>query len=278
MTKQLEILDGDGQASLAKQETTQLAVLPGVSDPIGLLQLALEKGHSPESIGVLATAMADLKMKMDDRAARQEFNQAVLAFKEEVPAVVKARRPTQGPQYDYAAIEDIEQVITPALVKHGLSYRFPESIGTAAGKMRTTIRVSHVAGHFEDTSVELPIPDMRVNETQRAAAAISYGRRYCLCSALGLRLVGHDNDAAELQPTSEATRAAMEPVTIEQANELNRLGAELGLKKPDWLEWAGKQAGRKIGEWIDLPQSLYENVIGAMRELQRKRDTRGAVK
>lgn len=266
MSKQeiIEIGPSAPAGALATQTAAPLAGRDATIDPMLLLQSAMEKGYSPEAIAQFATTMAELKTKMDDRAARKYFNQAMLSFKEEVPVVVKRRCPTQGPQYNYAAIEDIEDVITPVLVKHGLSYRFPESLGTSDKKMRTTIRISHVSGHFEDTTVELPIPDMRVNETQKAAAAISYGRRYCLCSALGLRLAGHDNDGSGLNQTSESFHDATNPITIEQANELNTLGSELKIDKAQWLKRASENIGRPVREWIDLPQSEYLKVRSAM--------------
>lgn len=243
------------------------------SDPMDLIAAAIEKGYSPESLN----ALVDLKHKLDDRAAAKEFNAALVRFRGEAPAIVKRRGVSldrgRSEAYRYAALEDIEDAVGPVLLRHGFTYTYTESVAstTKPGWMRTTCRVTHSAGHSVETSVELPIPDMRVNETQRAGAAMSYGRRYSLCSALGLRIVGEDDDGRSLHASDEAVNRTVDAIDWKQAVEIDELIESTGADKRKFLAWASAQAGREISSTHDLPQSCFAQAMSLLSQKKAQR-------
>lgn len=257
----LLVLDAEPTAIVPREETA-LATVPA-SDPMTLIATALEKGLSPEAI----SSLVDLKHKMDDRAARTAYNQALVAFQRESPVVVKRRQADFNgrPAYKFCGIEDVEDQIAAPLSKNGFAYTFPEAVSSAQGMMRVTCRVTHEAGHSESTSTDIPIPtEMRVNATQKGGAAISYGKRYTLCMALGIRIVGEDNDAAT-HSSPDVQERAMQTISFEEAVKLGELADVVTDGRKRLMTWASRAAGRHLETIDDIPRGLYEQAVGLLQ-------------
>lgn len=118
---------------------------------------------------------------MDDTQA--ELSAALVAAQADLRAPIKNREVTVRSdkgnyKFKYATFDGIiEDVLRPALPKHGLWFvQFVRD-----GQMVT--RIIHASGQFLDAGVPMPgLP----NEPQKAGSALSYFKRYSLCSAFGL--------------------------------------------------------------------------------------------
>ena len=109
-------------------------------------------------------------------------------FQQEVPTIHKA---TQGFGYTYADLPKIFEVINPILKKHGLG--FTQLIN---GTELITI-VFHVeSGEQIESKTAIPqgVQLKGMNDFQVLGSAISYLRRYCISSILGI-VSDKDTDA-----------------------------------------------------------------------------------
>ncbi len=256
-------VDEPTQIVPAGQPQTAIATTNPTNDPLVMIQTAIERGYSPEALN----SLVDLKHKMDDRAARQAFNRSLVEFKRDAPVVRKTRAPTSGPAYKYCAIED---TIAASLNKHGFAYTFPDGTSPSAGMMRVSCKLTHIDGHSESTSIDLPIPaEMRVNATQKAGAALSYAKRYSLCMVLGLRIVGEDNDGHGLTPTPDVIDRTVTPINHEQSAQLFDLIEASGADRVKFFQWASQQAGRPITKCDDLPASCFSQAVSMLQARQK---------
>lgn len=118
-------------------------------------------------------------------------------FQQEVPTIHKA---TQGFGYTYADLPKIFEVINPLLKKHGLG--FTQLIN---GTELITI-VFHVeTGETIESKTSIPqgVQLKGMNDFQVLGSAISYLRRYCISSILGI-VSDKDTDAGGEQIKVEA--------------------------------------------------------------------------
>ena len=118
-------------------------------------------------------------------------------FQQEVPTIHKA---TQGYGYTYADLPKIFEVINPLLKKHGLG--FTQLIN---GTELITI-VFHVeTGETIESKTAIPqgVQLKGMNDFQVLGSAISYLRRYCISSILGI-VSDKDTDAGGEQIKVEA--------------------------------------------------------------------------
>lgn len=124
----------------------------------------------------------------------KELYKALAAFQAEVPTIKKN---ASGYGYKFADLEEINNIIKPLLVKHGLGYAQP-LVGTAV----KTILFHTDSGESIESSVEVPqgVTLKGQNEFQVMGSAITYFRRYSLASLLGL-VTDEDADAAGKQTT-----------------------------------------------------------------------------
>jgi hypothetical protein len=117
-------------------------------------------------------------------------------FQQEVPTIHKA---TQGYGYTYADLPKIFEVINPLLKKHGLG--FTQLIN---GTELITI-VFHVeTGETIESKTAIPqgVQLKGMNDFQVLGSAISYLRRYCISSILGI-VSDKDTDAGGEQVKTE---------------------------------------------------------------------------
>ncbi len=93
---------------------------------------------------------------------------------------------------------------------------------------------------------------MRVNDTQRFGAALSYAKRYAICGALNIVTTDEDTDATNLMGST---------ITDEQAIQLQEWIDSTGADKAKFLAFL------KVERLADLPASKFAN---AMEAIQKK--------
>lgn len=99
----------------------------------------------------------------------------------------------------YATFENIVSTIRPLLDEFGFSVTFKTSF--EGGTLHVTGRISHRAGHSEQTTIALPFdPSGNKNDVQAIGSSVSYGKRYALCMLLNITTGGEDDDGNSAAP------------------------------------------------------------------------------
>jgi hypothetical protein len=117
---------------------------------------------------------------------------SLAAFQQEVKVIHKA---TQGYGYSYSDLPKIFSEINPLLQKHGLG--FTQLINTKEGVNYLATVVFHVeSGEQIESNCMIPYVQLKgMNDFQSFGSGITYFRRYCLSSMLGL-VTDKDTDAS----------------------------------------------------------------------------------
>jgi len=117
---------------------------------------------------------------------------SLAAFQQEVKVIHKA---TQGYGYSYADLPKIFDEINPLLQKHGLG--FTQLINTKEGVNYLATVVFHIeSGEQIESNCMIPYVQLKgMNDFQSFGSGVTYFRRYCLSSMLGL-VTDKDTDAS----------------------------------------------------------------------------------
>ena len=117
---------------------------------------------------------------------------ALAAFQQEVKPIFKG---TKGYGYSYADLPTIFDKINPLLKKHGLG--FTQLINTHEEDNYLNTIIFHVeSGETLESNTLIPQVNLKnMNDYQSFGSGVSYFRRYCISSCLGL-VTDKDTDAA----------------------------------------------------------------------------------
>lgn len=248
----------------ARAEGASQAVVVHQTSPnaiIDLLQAAIEHKVPVEMLERLQA----LHERVSDRAAAMEFARDLASFQEECPPIKKrstANVLTKGGSrysYKYAELDEIERTIRPHLAKRGLSYTWDSEFRERM--LHVTCILRHVNGHSVSARFSAPVESPAgMSEQQKVASALTYGRRQSLVQVLGLTQTDPDTDGANA-----------EPITQEQADDLQALIEEVGANMTRFLKWA------KLERIEDLPARDYESAVNAIRAVGEQRKAKGKV-
>lgn len=130
--------------------------------------------------------------------AKEEFNKAMAEFQAECPTIVKTKEVKTKSgivAYRYAPIESIVEQVGKHLQKNGFSYS--TSMELMANGVKVKVRVVHIAGHTEESSMEVPLGNKTdiMSNSQVVAAAQTFAKRYAFCNAFGILTGDEDTDA-----------------------------------------------------------------------------------
>lgn len=217
------------------------------NDGATLLAIIQQAAQQPDLDIAKMQQLMELKREWDKDRAAEAYSAAITEFQRKCPQIHKGRKPVSGPSYTYASYDDVMVVVSPILAECGIAVTF--STDCADKAIKTTCRL-RVGTHYEDHVFTIPVPEMRVNETQKYGAALSYAKRYALQSALNIVVTDEDTDAGNLP---EAT------ITAEQE-----------VKLTEWIETTGTDRAKflaflKVGALSELPASRFENALEALK-------------
>lgn len=238
--------------------TTTRALQPQADMPeqvLALFQQALAQGET--GVGALEK-LVDLQDRMYRRRAELEFSLALSEFQQECPAIEKsstvkiAGRTGSGYSFTYADMDEIVSTVRPILARHGFSFSFDSS---GDGKMLTcVVTLRHANGHRENSKFTLPIDNASgASEQQKVGGALTYAKRQCLISVLGLSLT-------DPEPKQATTVAA---ITEEQFATLDALMLEVNVSPVDFCKRFS------VESVAALPASRYAEAVKSL-ESRRK--------
>jgi len=188
------------------------------------------------------------------RRAKAAYDVAFAEMKPHLPKVIKRHENTQT-NSKYAKLGDINVEIDPILGKYGFGSSM-KIMGQSKEDVTVMIRVTHAAGHTEETTIIMPLdnkgPNGTVNKTGPHAllSAIEYAKRGGLSALLNVS-TGDDKDGNQEQ----------EHISVEQAVDLDTRLRKLGDDAlPRFLKWA------KLEKLIDLTTKNYPKALKALEQ------------
>lgn len=170
----------------------------------------------------------------------------------------------------YASLSAIIEDTRAPLAKQGLSYaQFPSS----AGYLETILM--HTSGEWlADTFAVLPIPELRkvdgkvnlalapIVTPQALGSAITYARRYALCSILGLQVEDDDGNEASKPEVKVAGPKVVTDKRDAQKKRIKELADDVALVPletgDDYKEWVVAETGLEL-----IPEN-YTKIIDAL--------------
>jgi hypothetical protein len=167
-------------------------------EPNSLLQAAIEKGASVETLEKLLALAKDVRAEQ----AREAFNRAFSEFQGKCPPITKSKtakistRTGGSYSYSYTPLEDIIEKIVPVMTPLGLSVSY--RMGGSKDSVSAVAVITHEFGHFKESGeVHMPVVvgGVGANPAQCVGIAATYARRYALLAVTGISPQGEDTDA-----------------------------------------------------------------------------------
>lgn len=122
-----------------------------------------------------------------------ELAKALAAVQAELPQIHKTETAQTGSySYRYADLAAVSRAVLPLLGRHGLAWITRPTV-REDGRLVLAYELRHVSG--QSISGEYPLPSP-TSAPQQLGSAITYARRYCLCSVTGVAPESDDDDAA----------------------------------------------------------------------------------
>lgn len=141
-----------------------------------------------------------LRERVKAEAAREAFVKSMAMFQSNCPVIIKTKRVNNKSgelRYMFAPIDSIVEQIKKPLGDANLAYTF--TVKNEKGLVTAICKVTHVLGHSEESSFEIPIDEEGyMTAPQKVASALTFAKRYALCNALGISTGDEDTDATDV--------------------------------------------------------------------------------
>ena len=224
------------------EEAAATDIVPAATNPLAIIEAM---SQNPACDVEKLKGLMDLAERWQARDAREAFVRAFADFQEKCPIIGKGRV-AQGDRmsFRYAGFSDIMQAIQPVLAACGLSVSFSSDLLTD-GRLHIACTVSH-GTHSEVSEFTCPVPSqMRVNDTQKMGAALSYAKRYCLCAALNIVVADEDFDGAPPSPQpAKDPFNPQAPPRADRGSPIDDLRQRIDAVFGRWAECAGAVWGQ----------------------------------
>lgn len=182
---------------LQVQKPTEIAPQAQPMSAESLIAQAIAKGTPVATLERLLAMRKELRAEQ----AKDLFDKAMAEFQFECPTIVKTKevKTKSGVvAYKFAPIDSIITQVKPFLQKHGFSYSSNmEILKTPEAEIKVRVKVTHAAGHSEETVMTVPLGTKTdiMSQTQVVAAAQTFAKRYAFCNAFGILTSDEDNEA-----------------------------------------------------------------------------------
>jgi len=230
------------------------------ADPV--LQMIADAARDPNVDVEKMRALLDMKREVSREQAEQRFNAAMNEVQAKIrPIAADASNPSTKSKY--ASYLALDKVLRPIYTAAGFSISYDtDASPIGADHIRVLAYVS-CAGHTRTYHVDMPADGKGakggdvMTKTHAAGSAMRYGMRYLLNLIWNLA-IGDDDD--------DGNAASAEPITSDQAKELEALIGETGTKLDLFLGWL------KVDALAGIPAKHFAR---AKAELEAKKKAKG---
>lgn len=187
-----------------------------------LFNLVAQAARDPRVDAEKLRALYDLQRTIIADEAKVQFYRALGAFSAEVPQIGKAGKTDR---YKFARREDMDEIIRPLLVKHGLVLSF-RPIASTLEAITVEGELVHVASGFAKRAEFTLPPDFGPgrNNLQAFGSSKAYAERYLTEMLCGLVRCDEDNDGKRAPANTNENTGEL--ISRAQAAELRALMQE----------------------------------------------------
>lgn len=249
-----------GELILQEDGTQAQPIQPVVdASPATLLSQALAAGLDPDTL----QKFMDLQDRHEGNEARKAYADAMAKCQAKMQPIV-ARAENDHTSSYYAKLGTITKEITPIYGRYGFSVSFGHGKPEREGEIRTTARVLHKLGHYEEYFVDLPPDDVgsqgAKNKTPIHARQSSntYGKRSLLMGIFNLSILSEDDDG-------NAAGGVGNYISEDQAMELAKVIHDAGLKTDAILREFGLKDLRQC------PLAKFEKLEARVKQIAKAR-------
>jgi hypothetical protein len=227
-------------------------VTPESASPLSLIERLIDQGKlSPEAVGVVER-LVHLQEHVMEKNAEKAFARSFADLQAAMGPIkaTKAVPNNDGTvRYTFAPYEEIMEIVRPLLEKYGFTVSF--STDFREGRVIETCVLRHLDGHSQSNTalVRVGSGPPKATETQADGAAMTYAKRYALCSALNI-VCEHDTDAR-----NEGTF-----ISDEQAQYLEEQVKELHADEAAFLKLAAAKT------YAEIATDKYRLLVIALKE------------
>ena len=247
-----------------KELQEEKSIIPAKNQEIiSLIAQAVDKGAAVETMEKLMT----LQELWEKNQAKKAFDEALSNLQKNLPVIQKTKKVLNKDgrtiRYQYAPIESIIEQIKELLANNNLSYKW--EVENKEGFIKATSVITHIMGHSEASSFEVPIDkEGFMTAPQKYASALTFAKRYAFCNALGIATADEDTDANDVgnENNVKSVKAKImfslrnlgyEPKTKEETEEIVETLTKLPLTEKNYAEISGR-----LGALVKEKQE-YEN-------------------
>ena len=137
---------------------------------------------------------------MDSSPDISELSKALFSIQNNLPPAIKDARNTFVGN-DYATLNSVMETCRDALYSHGIwlvQLPCPAPVELGTGHIGLETRLTHIeSGQWLSSVTVIPLPK---SDPQGLGSALTYARRYSLCTILGIITEDDDGNAASVQP------------------------------------------------------------------------------
>jgi len=227
-----------------------------LNDSTTLLQVISRAASDPTVDIDKMERLMQMHERLTERQARSAFAAALAEMQPSLPVIgrrgmisVPAKDGKTGHDTPYALWEDINEAIRPLLAEYGFALSF--RVKKEADRVEVTGVLSHREGHFDETTLSLPMDSTgSKNNVQAIGSSTSYGKRYTAMALLNITTRGEDDDgkaAGMAETISEAQLTALRALIEETKSDVARFCAYF-----------------KIDALPDLPAAQYDRAIASL--------------
>jgi hypothetical protein len=138
-----------------------------------------------------------------------DLMKALVGCQAKFPKILKSKTaevPTKSGgrySYSYADLADVLEAVRPVLAEHKIAFVQAIDVDDDTGHMLLRTRLAHESGQWIDTHYPLPTG----SSAQEMGSAVTYARRYSLCSLVGIT-AEDDDDGQQAAPSPRTTGRA----------------------------------------------------------------------
>jgi hypothetical protein len=255
------------------------ARVPTIITPAEMIQQAIQQGSGVE---VMERLLA-LQERHHAFEARKAFDDAMADLRSNLPKITKSREvdftTTKGrTNYKFEDLAEITEALAEPMSSVGLSFRWYTD--NVQGGVKVTCRITHRAGHFEETSLVGPIDGSgNKNPIQAIGSAVTYLQRYTLKAAVGIA-AAHDDDAQEVgrkadpAPRHQEQQPASKAASRETYNRLSKANREIADMDAFNRFWRA----RNVNEAFDsLPKDWRQSLVNERTDKAAELEERAAM-
>lgn len=184
------------------------------------------------------------------------LNEIARALSKFQGSLTTVKKDTKAYNYKYATLSSIWDMIRHPLSENGLTVL--QDTFTHEHGISVSTRVLHISGQWVEFG-PLVVP-MSKNDAHSAGSATSYGRRYGLCTALGIVTEEEDDDAQKVQDTfnKQPVRSTkILPVSVKEETRIEPFSEEQ-LEK--WIDkWKEKYDKNILKEYVEARAQYHKH-------------------